>query len=135
MGFRGVIDCVLAMSKGDVWVFVCDVPDDGWCVVVPEVLCLVAGLGKVVVDVGDAVAFCVEDVGKDLSLDLLWGHGVSFGVGRWFGHQEVMSVCWCGVRLKVVVHSLFLCGRVWPDVCAEVVFVLVVRVEVVEDGA
>ena len=94
-----------------------------------------AGLGKVVVDVGDEVAFGVEDVGEDLSLDLLWGHGVSFGVGWWVGHQEVMSVCWCGVRLEVVVYSLFLCGRVWPDVCAEVVLVLVVLGEVVEDGA
>ena len=118
MRFCGVIDRVLAVSEGDVWMFVCDVADDGLCGVVPEVLCLVAGLGEVVVDVGDAVAFGVEDVGKDLSLDLLGGSGVSVGVGRWVGHQEVVSACRCWVVSDVVVHSLFLCGRVWPDVGA-----------------
>ena len=33
--FRGVIERVLAMSERDVGVFLCDVLDDGWCVVVP----------------------------------------------------------------------------------------------------
>ena len=74
MRFCGVIDRVLAVSKGDVGMFVCDVADDGWCGAVPEVLCLVAGLGEVVIDVGDAVAFGVEDACEDLTFDLLGCH-------------------------------------------------------------